>query len=130
LASGPAAAQANWQTNDFVPFKIMLSFPMPSTATGTIELHKDNPSGLQENDDQLNIPVVFKTAAKTTQQDCKLTGCSNEVCSDQDVITSCVYRAAYACYKGVSCARQKDGKCGWTTSPALTACLKAATKVN
>lgn len=59
LAIKPAQAQGEWMTEDFVPFSVTLTFPTPATATGTLMLRKDNPSGLPENDDWLAIPVTF-----------------------------------------------------------------------
>lgn len=59
LAIGVAQAQADWMTEDFVPFAATLTYPAPSTATGTLMLRKDNPSGMPENDDWLAIPVTF-----------------------------------------------------------------------
>ncbi|HEV7449697.1 MAG TPA: Gmad2 immunoglobulin-like domain-containing protein, partial [Candidatus Paceibacterota bacterium] len=61
LAQSPAQAQGNWQTNDFVPFSVKLSYPkQPSGSAGTIVLKKDNPSGDPAHDQSLSIPVVFK----------------------------------------------------------------------
>jgi hypothetical protein len=55
--------------------------------------------------------------------ECKATGCSGTVCSDQDVVTTCEYRPEYACYQSATCTRQADGACGWTQTPELAACL-------
>ncbi len=52
-------AKSDWMTENFVPFEAVLTFTKPTTATGTLILHKDNPSGLPEHDDQLLIPVRF-----------------------------------------------------------------------
>lgn len=60
LAVAPAQAQGDWMTEDFVPFKAILVFPKPETASGTLTLKKDNPSGLPEFDDQVSVPVQFK----------------------------------------------------------------------
>lgn len=60
LAQIPAQAQADWMTEEFVPFKATLEFEMPTTATGTLILEKDNPSGLPEYNDSLIVPVKFK----------------------------------------------------------------------
>lgn len=57
--------------------------------------------------------------------DCFRTGCSGQVCSDQDVITDCMYRPEYACYEAASCERQSNGACGWTPTPELETCLSA-----
>jgi len=58
---------------------------------------------------------------------CVVTGCSGQVCSDQEVASTCEYTAAYACYKAATCERQADGQCGWTLSESLLACLAAST---
>nr|MBP7133614.1 Gmad2 immunoglobulin-like domain-containing protein [Patescibacteria group bacterium] len=41
LFQGPAQAQGNWMTTNFVPFSIVLTFPTPTTATGSLILRKD-----------------------------------------------------------------------------------------
>ncbi|MDP3962428.1 MAG: Gmad2 immunoglobulin-like domain-containing protein [bacterium] len=65
IGEGIATAEGEWMTTEFVPFKAVLNFNSTSTATeyskrGTLILKKDNPSGLPENDDALEIPVVIK----------------------------------------------------------------------
>jgi hypothetical protein len=54
-----ATAQGEWMTEAFVPFTTTLSFPTPETATGTLILMRDNPSGLPEHDQELRLPVRF-----------------------------------------------------------------------
>lgn len=54
---------------------------------------------------------------------CMATGCSSQVCSDQEVITTCEYRSEYECYKRAKCERQANGECGWTQTPELKSCL-------
>ncbi len=65
LAITPATAQGDWMTTEFVPFSAMLTFLKPTTATGTLILHKDNPSGLPEHDNELRVPVHFSAAEQT-----------------------------------------------------------------
>ena len=62
LAQVPARAQGEWMTTAFVPFKATVAFPTPTTATGTLVLQKDNPSGLAEHDDSISVPVRFSAA--------------------------------------------------------------------
>ncbi len=57
---------------------------------------------------------------------CQATGCSGQVCSDKEEVTTCEYRAEYACYQSAICERQANGQCGWTASQALQTCLQAA----
>jgi len=67
LAIAVAQAQSDWMTTNFIPFKVTLEFTTPATATGTLILQKDNPSGLPQNDDQLRVPVKFVTSTETIQ---------------------------------------------------------------
>jgi eight-cysteine-cluster-containing protein len=58
---------------------------------------------------------------------CKKEGCSGQICSDKEgIVTTCEYREEYGCYKTAICERQKDGKCGWTQTDELKACLQKA----
>ena len=60
LSQGFAVAQTDWMSEDFVPFEGKLMFESPPTSTGTLILQKSNPSGLAEQEDQLEVPVRFK----------------------------------------------------------------------
>ncbi|HEX9679119.1 MAG TPA: Gmad2 immunoglobulin-like domain-containing protein [Candidatus Saccharimonadales bacterium] len=59
LAIEPVQAQGEWMTEEFVPFDMTLDFT-PTTPTGVLILHKDNPSGLPEHDASVQIPVQFE----------------------------------------------------------------------
>jgi len=59
LVQTHAQAKGEWMTEAFVPFESQLTFAPPATATGTLVLAKDNPSGLPEHADELRIPVRF-----------------------------------------------------------------------
>lgn len=57
-----AQAQGDWMTENFVPFTATVSFTVPTDTPyrrGALILKKDNPSGLPQNDDALEIPVTF-----------------------------------------------------------------------
>ena len=63
IGEGHAEAQSDWMTSEFVPFKAVVTFQNATTTysnRGTLILKKDNPSGLPEHDDALEIPVVLK----------------------------------------------------------------------
>lgn len=127
IAAHYAQAQGEWMTTEFVPFLSTLVFPTPKTATGTLVLAKDNPSGLPQNDDEIRILVRFSgdgEAPPSSAGSCRKTGCSGQVCADEDVITTCDFRPEYACYRAATCERQADGKCGWTRTPELARCLE------
>ena len=73
------------------------------------------------------IPVIFHRPATTTlTAKCVIGGCSNEICSDTQHVSSCIYKASNACYAMATCERQPTGECGWTQTPALAACIAAA----
>lgn len=60
LWQGPVQATTEWMTENFVPFELSITFVKPMGETsGKLILHKDNPSGLPENDDSIEIPVSF-----------------------------------------------------------------------
>ncbi|HET6892503.1 MAG TPA: DUF6748 domain-containing protein [Pyrinomonadaceae bacterium] len=63
-------------------------------------------------------------ARNPTSKACFKTGCSNQVCADENVITTCEWRPEYACYQKARCERQSNGKCGFTRTPELIACLE------
>jgi len=65
IAEHYATAQGAWMTEDFVPFEAVLEFPVPEdigefSNRGSLILQKDNPSGLPEHDDALEITVFFR----------------------------------------------------------------------
>jgi hypothetical protein len=66
------------------------------------------------------------TGGNPGQKPCMKTGCSSQVCSDQEVITTCEYRTEYECYKRAACERQRNGECGFTMTRELSECLRRA----
>ncbi len=57
-----AEAQSDWMTTEYVSFRAQITFSQPKTPTGFLILRKDNPSGLPEHDDDLTIPITFKSS--------------------------------------------------------------------
>jgi uncharacterized protein DUF6748 len=64
------------------------------------------------------------TSSDDQNKPCFKTGCSGQVCADEEVITTCEYLAEYDCYKTAKCERQANGKCGFTDTPELRRCLR------
>ena len=58
---------------------------------------------------------------------CAVAGCSGQLCvaaiEAGNIMTTCVYKAEYACYKEATCEQQSDGECGWTQTSELKQCL-------
>lgn len=65
LGTGYATAGDSWMTEDFVPFTGTVTFTA-TTDSGFIIFHKDNPSGLPENDDSFSVPVRFSATPMKT----------------------------------------------------------------
>lgn len=59
IAQSTAHITGNWMTTDLVPFSAKLEWLSAESGTGTLEIQKDNPSGLAENDDSVSIPIKF-----------------------------------------------------------------------
>ena len=63
IAEGIATAKSEWMTTEFVPYEATLTFLLDDeiySNRGTLILQKDNPSGLPEHDDALEIPVLLE----------------------------------------------------------------------
>jgi len=63
---------------------------------------------------------------------CAIGGCSSQICGEADdvenLVSTCEYNPQYACYKQAKCERQTTGKCGWTETKELRACILGASE--
>jgi hypothetical protein len=60
VAEWYVTARGEWMTKEFVPFEGTLEFNKPHGGVrGTLVLQKDNPTGLPQHDDQIEIPLFF-----------------------------------------------------------------------
>lgn len=74
----------------------------------------------------VNQPLL-PSPTKQTADNCVITGCSGELCVDKkdgNVASICIWNDRFACVKYSTCARQKDGKCGWTKTKQYSQCLQ------
>lgn len=73
-----------------------------------------------------------KSASDATQaftgEGCERTGCSGHICAaaGASVVSTCIWKEEFACYKTARCEKQANGSCGWTQTDALSQCLSAA----
>lgn len=125
IASAPAQALSEWMTTDFVPFQVKLIFSPPKSGRGTLVFFKDNPSGLPESAHEYRLPVRF-SRAQARQVECRPSGCSGQICSDTDMISTCEFLPEYACYREARCERKATGRCGWAETPELKQCIEKA----
>jgi len=117
-----AKAKGDWMTPEFVPFEGTVTLESTPTATGTMVFKKDNPSGDSALDLSYSVPVAF-SGAPATGGACVVSGCSSEICSDSDMVSTCQFKVEYACYAKAHCERQASGSCGWTKTPEYKACI-------
>lgn len=74
--------------------------------------------------DVTSIKEQLSTApSPITGGGCLVTGCSGEICSDEEVISICIFRPEYVCYKEARCERQANSQCGFTETSELALCL-------
>lgn len=61
IAEGHVTAQGEWMTNDLVRFVGNIQFNnYIKGSKGFLILKRDNPSGLPQNDQSVEIPIIFK----------------------------------------------------------------------
>ena len=53
---------------------------------------------------------------------CRPTGCSGQICSDRNQVTTCEHRCEYDCFKQANCTR-RGGRCQWDLTPAYRRCV-------
>lgn len=75
-------------------------------------------------------PVSTSTPTPTSVAvQCVTGGCSGDLClSEQEkgIVSACIYKPEFACYKKARCEVQQSGACGWTQTPELAACITQA----
>ena len=80
--------------------------------------------------EEITVIPPSETNDPRVGQGCRIGGCSAQLCgeaSDEDeLVSDCMYRPQYACYKQARCEKQQNGVCGWTESNELRSCLMNA----
>jgi len=62
---------------------------------------------------------------KNVLEECRATGCSGQICAEEEIMTTCEFLPEYTCYKTARCERQSDGQCDWKQTPELNSCLES-----
>ena len=60
VGNGSATAQGEWMTTDFVPFEGKITVDVLFSGPAKLVIMKDNPSGLPENNDSVEFPIVVQ----------------------------------------------------------------------
>jgi len=98
-----------------------------SGETFTQPLDEDDQSKLLPQDLNTSIVPGQDGSKGASNGGCVKTGCSGQLCTDsaqEDRMTTCEYKAEYACYVDATCERQPDGGCGFTQTSEMLACLE------
>ena len=127
-----ATAKENWMTKNLVPFSSTINLGKFQGEEIVVEFEQANPSGKPELDKSEFITLrVKQTQTKkngevkkgVAKDGCVISGCSNQICADKGVMSSCEYKPKYECYRTATCERQDNGNCGWTKDKQLKTCL-------
>ena len=82
------------------------------------------------NDKQAPVQNPNETSGGISANGCAVAGCSGQLCISAEEaaqgggVSTCEFRAEYACYREANCRPQSDGKCGWDQTPELKQCLQ------
>lgn len=93
------------------------------TSDGKYTLYGSENFYIKVTSDSTGTTIPTESVSSNT---CVVGGCSSQLCIDpnQDPgVSTCEYREIYACYQTAECTRQNTGKCGWTETTELKACL-------
>lgn len=89
IAEGVATAKSDWMTTDFVPFEAKLTYSIDKNTysnKGALILRKDNPSGLPEHDNALEIPIIFTEVIGNTPPLQKACTLEAKLCPDGSAV--------------------------------------------
>lgn len=88
------------------------------------------PRQCRSADGTLFVEEVPPVIEPIVSSGCAVAGCSSQLCVSAEeaanIVTTCEYRAEYACYADAHCGIQENGQCGWSDTPELRACLSSS----
>ncbi len=116
------AEDGEWKVDSVTPFEETV----PTVPEPVIPVE---PEPVTDDTATPTTPIIDNGAVTTppVAGECFVGGCSSEICSDQpDMMSPCIWKEEFACYRDAVCERQADGECGWTQTPALMMCLAEA----
>lgn len=122
LARGYVEALGEWMTEEFVPFRGMVDLSGFDEEAVVLVVKRADPRG-EDEEKTVEIPLRLKDNP-VVGTPCFVTGCSGQICSDEEVFSTCEWKQEYACYKQAVCERQApNGECGWTETEKFSQCL-------
>ncbi len=128
LGVGIAQAEGEWMTKDFVPFSATIDFVSPSEGDGKIVFIKDNPSGLPENDNkvemEIKLPKMETMSVKPFWNNGEKFECE-KVDKSERVVAKNIETAKTAIYELLKGPNVEEQKTGFTTSIPTGASLES-----
>lgn len=97
---------------------VMESYPRQCRSNGTTFV---------ENVTESETPLADPRQGRTGDG-CLIGGCGGELCGEagnDPLVSICMLTPQQACYKTTRCEKQSNGKCGWTETAELKACLQS-----
>ncbi|MBL7100855.1 MAG: hypothetical protein ISS23_02795 [Nanoarchaeota archaeon] len=72
---------------------------------------------------QIRCPETKDETKECSQDsDCKIGGCNSEICSKEAMVSICIYKPEFECYKMINC-KCIDGECGWEQTKEFQECM-------
>jgi len=71
---------------------------------------------------ELGCNGIRQLSAVPAKKTCKKTGCSGVICSDKDVMSICIWKPEFECYKHSECGLDENGNCAWKHSAGFEKC--------
>ena len=101
-----------------------------SVSTKPVAIHVDvDGDGIPACTDCNDFNPNVTTECLPPKPTCYVSGCNSEVCSDQVVVTPCVWKPEFACLKYTRCGNYgPNGSCGWEQNSQYLACLECVKK--
>jgi hypothetical protein len=93
------------------------SFPTVKTYSNRCVAEKEGATNITEG-----------ACEKPKEVACQIGGCNRELCSEEALVSTCIAKPEFACYRTAMCEVQKNGACAWTQTAALNKCLDDARK--
>lgn len=125
---GIVAVVLQKSNNNRVPTEVSITSFEECASAGN-PVMESYPRQCRSVDGQLFVETVSppKEEQPIVSGECAVGGCSGQICGEADevsgLMTTCEFRAEYACYRSAKCERQANKKCGWTETTELKACL-------
>ena len=106
----------------------VLIFSQKTTPTSGIQTPTQDTQTIVGVEVPTSSPVIVSGGEldiTKTLKPCVISGCSRQLCGEEEMMTTCEFREVYQCYAQARCERNSLGTCGWVVDSALRSCIDA-----